>query len=498
MIAGCAGPPQSEATRGTPPELSKFYNQHLQWSGCAKHFQCSKLTVPLDYAAPDGPTIQIAVVRAPATDPAHRVGSLLTNPGGPGASGVDYVESAYPESPGDPSDFGATLQRRFDIVGFDPRGVGQSAPVHCLDDAQLDQFTALDPAPTTPEQINQVVAGYKNFIAGCQSRSGGLLAHVSSENAARDMDILRAALGDPKLNYLGYSYGTYLGAMYTDLFAQRVGRFVLDGPVPPDLTSQQIDLRQSRGFQVEVDRFISDCATHPDCPLGTDPSTGSAKLQAFLAGTATHPIPTGTPRVVASGLAETGVLSAMYDSPVSWPRLRRALSDAMAGDGHRLLKLADEYNGRHRDGHYDNQNQANVAINCLDQPDSVRSVADVQAELPQYQQASWLAGPSDAWEDLMCTYWPQKAQARPHEVHYAGAPPILVLGNTQDPATPYAGAQDMARQLGAAVLVTYDGDGHTAYGRDIDCINNLVDAYLGDGTVPARGTVCRPDSPGNH
>jgi pimeloyl-ACP methyl ester carboxylesterase len=498
LIAGCAGPSEPEATRDTPPELSKFYGQRLQWSACAKHFQCAKLTVPLDYSAPEGKTIQIAVVRAPATDPAHRIGSLVTNPGGPGGSGVDYVESAYPESPDEESDFGPALREQFDIVGFDPRGVGASAPIQCLDDAKLDQFAALDPTPTTPEQINTFVAGYRDFIAGCQSRSGDLLSHVSTQDAARDVDVLRAALGDPKLNYLGYSYGTYLGATYAELFARRVGRFVLDGPLPPDLNSQQVDLRQARGFQVEVDRFIGDCATHPDCPLGTDPKAGAAKLAAFLADTGPHPVPTGTPRPLGAGLAQTGVLSAMYDSPFSWPRLRRALSEAFAGDGHRLLKLADQYNERKRDGHYDNTNQANVAINCLDQPDDVRSVADVQAELPQYRQASWLAGPADAWSDLMCALWPVKAQGHPHQVHYSGNPPVVVVGNTQDPATPYPGAQDMARQLGAAVLVTYDGDGHTAYGRDIECIDNLVDAYLTRGQVPPDNTVCPAVAPDAH
>jgi pimeloyl-ACP methyl ester carboxylesterase len=451
--------------------------------------------VPLDYANPAGRTIQLAVIRAPATDRTHRIGSLITNPGGPGGSGVDFVRQSYPARPGQPSHFGPRLRAAFDIVGFDPRGVGRSAPISCLSDAQLDHYLAMDLTPNTPAEVDAVVAGDKAFDAGCQARSAVLLPYVGTPNAARDMDVLRAALGDPKMYYLGASYGTYLGAIYAGLFPNHIARAVFDGPLPSSLTNKQLGLEQARGFQVELTRFIADCVTRPDCPLGSDPNTAGQKLADFLASTDAHPLPTGTDRMLDEALAETGVLVTMYDSPKSWPVLRRVLAMAMAGDGRGLLALSDLYYQRDpRTGRYSNQSEAGTAINCLDHPDHVQSVTDVQAQLPDYRQASPLIGASFAWGDLTCAYWPVPPKSEPHPVHYAGSPPIVVVGTIHDPATPYPGAQLMAQQLGAAVLLTYNGDGHTAYGRGSTCIDTAVDAYLIEGMVPAPGTVCQPDS----
>jgi pimeloyl-ACP methyl ester carboxylesterase len=492
-LAGCSTSHTSNAAAGTPAALAQFYDQQLDWSDCKRSFQCARLTVPVNYADPTGHTITLAVIRAQATDPAHRIGSLLTNPGGPGGSGVEFFEQSYPSRPGRPSVFDPQLRADFDIVGFDPRGVGDSAPVTCLGDAALDRYTALNPNPTTPEQIQNQVAADKAYVAGCQRRSDDLLPFVGTPNAARDMDVLRAALGDQKMYYLGYSYGTYLGAVYAELFPSRVGRFVLDGPLPPDLTNRMMDVQQAKGFQVEVNRFLADCVTHPDCPMGTDPATAATALSNFFAAAQQNPVPTDSSRTVNAALAQTGVLYALYDSPTSWPALRKALADAMMGRGRALLALADGYNERRKDGHYSNSNESNVAINCLDHPDDVHSPADVQAELPAYQQASPTFGAGDAWADLLCAYWPVPAQSQPHQVHYTGTPPILVVGNTDDPATPYPGAQDMASQLGSAVLLTYRSDGHTAYGRGSTCINDAVDQYLTNGTPPSAGTVCQPD-----
>lgn len=488
LVAGCA---RSTSSSG----LERFYTQKLAWSSCDKVFECGSVTVPLDYANPTGPTIQLAAVRAPATDRAHRIGSLITNPGGPGGSGVDFVERNYPAQPGQPSHFGPRLRADFDIVGFDPRGVGRSAPVTCLSDAQLDRYLAQDPTPNTPAEVDAVVTGDKTFDAGCQARSAWLLPYVGTPNAARDMDVLRAALGEEKMYYLGASYGTYLGAVYADLFPTHIARAVLDGPLPPSLTNRQLGLGQARGFQAEFARFISDCVTHPDCPLGTDPGIAGQKLVDFLASTDTHLLPTGTGRMLDEALAQTGVIVTLYDSPRTWPLLRRVLAMAIAGDGRGLLELSDLYYQRDpKTGHYSNESEANVAINCLDHPDQVHSVADVQAESPAYQQASPLIGASFAWGDLTCAYWPVPPKSQPHPVHYAGAPPILVLGTIHDPATPYPGAQLMAQRLGAAVLLTYNGDGHTAYRRGSTCIDTAVDTYLVQGAAPAPGTVCQPDS----
>jgi pimeloyl-ACP methyl ester carboxylesterase len=494
-LVGCGASthPNSTVTAGSGG-LERFYTQTLAWSSCAGIFQCSTLTVPLDYANPAGRTIQLAVIRAKATDPAHRIGSLITNPGGPGGSGVDFVKQGYPVQPGQPSHFGSQLRADFDIVGFDPRGVGRSAPITCLSDTQLDHYFALYHAPQTPAQVDSVVTGDKTFDAGCQARSAMLLPYVGTPNAARDMDILRAALGDQKMYYLGASYGTYLGAIYAELFPTRIARAVLDGPLPPNMTTKQLDLGQAQGFQTELTRFITDCVTRPDCPLGTDATTAGRKLADFLASAQIHPLTTGTGRMLDEAFAETGVLVTLYDSPTSWPVLRKALAMAMAGDGRALLALSDMYSQRDpKTGHYSNQSEANVAINCLDHPDPVHTVADVKAELPAYQQASPLVGASFAWADLMCAYWPVPPQSEPHPVHYAGTPPILVVGTLHDPATPYPSAQQMTQQLGSAVLLTYNGDGHTAYHRGSSCIDAAVDNYLTQAAIPATSTVCQPD-----
>lgn len=489
LVAGCSRSTTSNS------RLERFYTQKLAWSSCAKIFECTSLTVPLDYADPTGRTIRLAVIRAPATDRVHRIGSLITNPGGPGGSGVDFVKRSYPAQPGQPSHFGPGLRAGFDIVGFDPRGVGQSAPIDCLSDTQLDHYLAQDPTPNTSAEVDAVVAGDKTFAAGCQARSTLLLPYVGTPNAARDMDILRAALGDQKMYYLGASYGTYLGAIYAGLFPTHIARAVLDGPVPPSLTSRQLGLGQARGFQAELTRFITDCVIHPDCPLGNDVTAAEKKLADFFASTDVHPLPTGSGRMLDEALAKTGVLVTMYGSPRTWPLLRKVLAMAMAGDGRGLLELSDLYYQRDPEtGRYSNESEANVAINCLDHPDPVQSVTDVRAELPAYRQASPLIGASFAWSDLTCAYWPVPPKSQPHPVHYAGAPPILVVGTTHDPATPYPDAQLMAQQLGAAVLLTYNGDGHTAYGRGSTCIDGAVDAYLVQATVPAPGAVCQPDS----
>ncbi|MGH3770508.1 MAG: alpha/beta hydrolase [Pseudonocardiaceae bacterium] len=496
LASGCSQPttPNPVAAADVPAALRGFYDQKLAWSSCDTIFQCASLRVPLDYTRPGGGTITLAVVRKQATDPAHRIGSLITNPGGPGASGVEFVKQGYPAHPRQPSHFGPQLRAGFDIVGFDPRGVGQSAPVTCLSDTQLDQFMALDRDPTTPAAQASAVTGARTFDAGCQAHSAALLPYVGTPNTARDMDILRAVLGDRQMYYLGISYGTYLGAVYAELFPTHLARAVFDAPVPPTLTAQQLGIAQAGGFQDALTRFIADCVTHSDCPLGTDPKTAGQKLADFFVSAQAHPLPTGTGRRLNETLAKGGVLVAMYRGPRSWPILRHAMAMAMAGDGRELLTLSDQsYTRDPQTGHYPNQPQAYIAISCLDHP-HVHSVDDLRTELPGFERASPLMGAFRAWKDLPCAYWPIPAQTQPHTISYAGSPPILVVGTTHDPATPYPGAQAMAAQLGSAVLLTYNGDGHIAYGRGGSCIDTAVDAYLTRGTVPGSGTVCQPDS----
>jgi pimeloyl-ACP methyl ester carboxylesterase len=463
--------------------LAHYYGQRLTWRDCGGGFQCTTLQVPLDYDHPAADAIGIAVARRPASDAARRLGSLLVNPGGPGGSGIGYARSAN-------QIVSAALLARYDLVGFDPRGVGQSAPVACLDDPQMDTFVATVPDPQTPSELDQAVGQAKLLADQCRVRSAKLLPHVSTVEAARDMDVLRQALGDAKLTYLGKSYGTFLGATYADLFPSKVGRLVLDGALDPRLDANQLGLQQAGGIQLALRSFLADCVKRADCPLGSDATAAEARVSSMLASIRAQPIRGDGARSVDLALAETGIIAALYTN-TTWPYLRVALRLALLGDGRGLLALADSYDDRGPSGHYEsNELAANYAVNCLDRPD-VASVADVQARVPSYSQASPVFGAALAWGDLACAYWPVKATGRPHAISARGAAPILVVGTIRDPATPYAWAQGLASQLASATLLTYDGDGHTAYRRGSTCIDGAVDAYFLQGTTPAAGLRCQ-------
>ncbi|HTY71346.1 MAG TPA: alpha/beta hydrolase [Actinomycetes bacterium] len=470
----------ASATVAPSPDLARYYSQHLTWSDCGGGFDCTKLTVPLNYADPAAGDIQLAVIRLKASG--HRIGSLLVNPGGPGASGVDFARAAQ-------SQFTSPLREAFDIVGFDPRGVGGSAPVRCLSSSQLDAYFAADPTPDTAAEQQAYLKDQEAFAAGCERRSGKLLPYVATVDAARDMDVLRAALGDPQLYYLGSSYGTYLGATYAGLFPKRVGRMVLDGALDPTLSNEELILGQAKGFQVALDSFIANCDKRSDCPLPPGQQAGEQRITQLLSSLDAKPIPSGQAgRPLTEGLAVLGISEALYAPEYLDPLLRAGLQEAFAGNGSTLLRLADFYTERRADGSYPNLIEANVAINCADKG-SDSSISDVQRVLPQFTQASPVFGPALAWADIACAGWPV-----PHQpikaIHAPGAAPILVIGTTRDPATPYAWAQGLASQLDSGHLLTYDGDGHTAYNRGSSCINRAVEDYLVSGTLPAKGLVC--------
>ncbi|HTJ66213.1 MAG TPA: alpha/beta hydrolase [Actinospica sp.] len=473
-------------TAGTAADLAKFYGQDLVWKSCDKGYQCSDLTVPLNYADPSGATLKIAVVRKPATNKAQRIGSLVVNPGGPGGSGISYATS------GDVLDAG--LLARYDLVGFDPRGVGQSDPVQCLTDSQMDQFVDTPSNPDSAAELAKVQQESELFAQQCEAKSGALLPHVGTVDAARDMDILRAALGDKQLNYLGKSYGTLLGATYAQEFPQRVGKFVLDGAIDPNLTAEQENLTQAVAFDKELHLFLADCVRQSDCPLGTtDPNAAFTKLKNWVAGLDAHPITGDGTRMLDEPYALTGISVAMYDQSW-WPTLRQALTTALKGDGATLLAMADAYNDRENGRFVDNEIAANYAVNCVDHPDEATSVAQIQASLPTFEKQAPFFGPMVDWSSLPCAYWKAATSDSPHTIAARGSGPILVVGTTNDPATPYAWAEGLAKQLADGHLLTMNGDGHTAYRRGSTCIDSAVDAYYLTGALPASGTVCQQTS----
>ncbi|MEZ0069594.1 pimeloyl-ACP methyl ester carboxylesterase [Streptacidiphilus sp. MAP12-20] len=468
-----------------PGNLQPYYGQHLAWHSCDSGFECTTFKVPMDYANPGGGDITLSAVRKQATGQGiPRIGSLLVNPGGPGGSAVDYAEYAALSFP-------TVVRAAYDIVGVDPRGVARSSPVKCLSDPQMDAFTAVDTTPNSQNDVDKLVAADKSFAQACQAHSGKLLSHVSTVESARDMDVLRALLGDAKLHYLGKSYGTFLGATYAGLFPSRVGTMVLDGAMNPSLNALQLNSQQAGGFEVAFDAFAADCVKRPGCALGTGTvQQAGAKLDAFFQSLDTNPLPTGQGRQLDEALGTTGVISAMYDQ-AQWPDLRLALSAAIKnGDGKALLALSDQYYERSPDGTYSNLMYANSAVNCLDLPPSATTPDQVRQEEPLYDKASPHFGTSLAWGGLTCAYWPVPATGAPHVIPAKGASPILVVGTIRDPATPYAWAQGLAAQLESGSLLTYDGDGHTAYSRGSTCIDEAVNSYLLQGKVPAKGTIC--------
>lgn len=464
-----------------PAAFAKFYDQKLNWSACGGIFQCVKVKVPVDYSRPDGATLNLAVTRL-RTEGGKRVGSLLLNPGGPGASGVNYLQQAY-------TAITEPVRENYDLVSFDPRGVGNSKPIDCVTDGQLNEFLSADVTMDTPGDLAEWDRISKKFATGCAQRTGPLLGEVDTDNVARDLDVLRAVLGDEVLHYLGYSYGTFIGARYADLFPDRVGRMVLDGAIDPGLSAVDLSIAQAKGFEIAWDAFAQACIKDKDCPLGDKRGEIDARLRSMLNTADRNPLRSRSGRQVTEAMATLGVVSALY-SKQRWEFLRASLFSAYNGDATGLLLLADAYLQRDDDGGFpDNSNEAIYAVNCLDRPFS-GTPADIEKDLPRFRDASPLFGEFIAWSLLPCTYWPHQPERLPGPVTGAGAAPIVVIGTTRDPATPYAWAQVLAGQLESGVFVSHDGDGHTVYGDGNRCIDRLVEDYLINGEAPRDGVEC--------
>jgi pimeloyl-ACP methyl ester carboxylesterase len=501
LLAACsqplAGTPIAGEGAVPPAQLSRFYTQKLSWGPCGSYattaddanafaapsFECARLTVPLDYAKPDGVTATVAVLREKASG--HRIGSLLFNPGGPGASGMSLVASLSSDLQDSP------LSQRFDLVGFDPRGVGASTPaIHCLTDAEWAAYRAdLDVDPS-PAGVAQTEVENKQYAQQCAQRSGGdeVLANVGTRDAARDMDILRAALGDPKLTFLGYSYGTFLGTTYAEEFPRNVRAMVLDGAVDPTASATDRNVDQYAGFQKAFDAYVADCAKSSTCPLGTDPGQATAVFQRLVRPLIAKPLAVGS-RTMSYNDAVTGTLQALYLQDL-WPALTRALSSLRIGDGRVLLALADLYDERGPDGHYSNTQEAFNAILCQDaaRVTDRAVVADTNrrtnAAAPFTDPGLGAVGALD-----VCAFWPVPPTDQAHTPSVPGLAPTVVVSTTGDPATPYEDGVDLARELGSTLL-TYVGTQHTASLHGDRCIDAAVTAYLVDGTLPPAGTRC--------
>ncbi|QTE31246.1 alpha/beta fold hydrolase [Pengzhenrongella sicca] len=494
LLAGCTAPKnQTEvdnevevgatpsATSDVPAELREYYEQAIDWTACGE-FQCGTVRVPVDYADPAAASIDLAVKRSVATG-GDAIGSLLVNPGGPGASGVDFVDSVV-------GVVGPGVVEQYDIVGFDPRGVASSNPVTCLDDDAKDDLLSADFDYSTDAGIAAAEDAYAAMGAACAANTGELLGHVDTVSAARDLDVLRATLGDEALSYLGYSYGTLLGATYAGLFPEKVGRVVLDGALDPSLSSDELGLGQAVGFENALRAYVEDCLGGSGCPLTGTVEDGLGQIHDLVEGARRSPLATSSDRQLTGTLAFYGIAVTLYDNG-SWPVLTQALVPALTeDDGSLLLRLADIYNDRNDDGSFaSNSTEAFTAINCLDGASSADPAA-MRASAAATEAAAPTLGYYFSYGGVICADWPYASTGTAAPITADGAAPILVIGTTNDPATPYLWAQSLAEQLSSGELLTYEGEGHTAYGRSNDCILGAVDAYLLEGTMPAPDTRC--------
>jgi pimeloyl-ACP methyl ester carboxylesterase len=466
------------ASGGVDQAVARFYSQKATWGPCQARLQCAKVTVPVHWSAPSGATIELTAARLRSTTP--RAPALLMNPGGPGESGVTFLA--------DNGKSFAALNRSFDLVSWDPRGVGASAPVTCLPNDRLDAFYAAEASPDTPEEVRQMVADTKAFIAACRANTGPVLAHVDTLSTARDMDVLRAVLGSAKLNYLGFSYGTFLGTWYAETFPGHVGRFVLDSAVDPSVGSAALTEGQARGFAQAVEAFARNCLQSTSCPLQGSVQQAKRQLADLVTRADSRPLPTSSGRPLTQSLLETGIALGMYSRQL-WPVTTQALTAALKGDGTILLAMADYYNGRNRTGVYKRQHDAQAAISCLDQAET-RSLAQIAAAARTIAAAYPPLGDSAGWGGATCALWPFTAVVPTRQVHARGAPPILVVGVTNDPATPYKWSRSLASQLSSGVLLTRRGEGHIGYQGGSACTDAAVERFLVTGVAPDDGKVC--------
>lgn len=481
--------PQDTATTSTPAaedvtaELRPFYEQRLSWSSCADGMQCTTVEAPSDWSHPSAGEVKLALIRQPAKG--TKQGSLLVNPGGPGGSGYDFVKESVDYATD------TSLQEHFDVVGFDPRGVGQSSAVTCYDAKKMDEYLyAITPGIRGSDQwIAENAAVAKSFGAACSENTGALLGHVDTVSAARDLDLLRAVLGDEKLNYLGYSYGTYLGAVYAGLYPGKTGRLVLDGALDPAASTTDVTTVQAQGFESALRAYLKDCLTQKDCPFRGSVDDGMTTVSQLLAAVDGSPIRNADGRELGANTLVTAIIYPLYN-PDAWTYLSKMFASVMQGSAAAAFTLADAYNSRNSDGTYaDNSTEAFTAINCLDYTYDA-DPATMRAEAKALAQAAPVIGPYMAYGDVGCVNWPYTSTVERGPITAAGSAPIVVIGTTNDPATPYVWAKNMASELENGHLLTYEGEGHTAYNKSNSCVNDAVNAFLIQGTVPPAGKTC--------
>src|SRR4051794_5588049 len=501
LLTGCTSFPESMAASGTAAASSSATTANvppIDWSDCSEHiraliaglpgadrdlsFECGRTDAPISYDEPQGATLPLFLVRVKLAGQIDRIGSLLVNPGGPGSSGADFAIGLALSLPED-------VLRRFDLVGFDPRGVGLSTPVECIPADEKDRLIAADPRPVSDQQLDDAFAAADAVAKECSDKYGDALGAFNTTDTARDLDRIREAVGDDKLSYLGYSYGTTLGSTYAELFPDHVRALVLDGAVDPDATPVSDAEASAAGLEAGFDAFAQYCTgLVAGCPIGPDPRQA---VYALLDQANATPIPStkaGETRTATGGVVRDAVRAGLYDQD-TWPQLAQALAAAQKGDSAGGFSLSDNYSGRSDDGSYSNLWDANIAINCAD-TDTREDVpkSEVRRLAAEWNQKYPLFGAGSAVSLYNCSAWNADRTPLP-ERDAEGSAPILVVGNSGDPVTPLPGAVDMASDLESGVLLTWQGQGHTSYPKT-PCVTDAVNTYLIDLTAPQDGLTC--------
>lgn len=491
LLTGCVAKPAQTFTppvdSSIPAELTKFYNQKVDWQLCGQaNTFCGTVLVPADWNKPSGETLKLAVAyhEASASKPA---GSVIFNPGGPGSSGLHWITNSW-------NQLGTgTLQKNFNLVGFDPRGVGASEPkVKCFDAEEMDDFLygASGAAVDSKAELEYSKAKLQKYIDACVKNTGPNLSLIDTVSAAKDIDVIRAIFGEKKLTYLGFSYGTLLGATYATLFPERVNKMVLDGAIDPTISDEDQNFGQLKGFDLALNNYLTECLGAKDCPFTGTLDEAKQKIANLLLAIETKPLPTDSDRELTIWGMITGLIMPLY-SASWWPALSQGFDEALQGDGTTLLALADSYNDRVEGGGYaSNLTEANMAISCLDSRSAAdeKSVAKQNARILKTKSVFaryWLDG------YLGCSMWPYPLAKHPSSYAATGSAPILVVGTKGDPATPYDQAVSLAeRVLANGHLITYNGEGHTAYGGHSQCVNQAVDDYFLKNVVPTEDPDC--------
>ncbi|MBN9238770.1 MAG: peptidase [Micrococcales bacterium 70-64] len=493
LLSGCffGGGTQQDAgpdVDGVSAELLPYYSQKVTWTDCDNGAQCATVIAPMDWANPS-PETDITLALAKHEAKGTKLGSLFVNPGGPGASGYDLVH--------DDVDFAvdAALQRSFDVIGWDPRGVGRSTPVTCYDDAQLDQY--LFGLPVNPvgsdAWLDEVTKSAVDFGQACLENTGPVLQFIDTQSTVHDLDMLRAIVGDKKLNYLGYSYGSDIGSYYIENFPSKVGRIVLDGATDSSISVFEVGLVQTKGFQLALENYLTACPDMfgADCPFQDGKDAALATIRGLYDRYDATPVAGADGRLMDAGVLDTAMSMALY-SQDSWSYLNDLFPEAEQGVTDTAFFLADYYYGRDSDGTYsDNSLEAFIAIYCVDYPVETDPavLAEQNVELQAASPTTYRDYPPVG--DLTCKNWPyQYIGPDITALTGKGAPDVLIVSTTGDPATPYEWGVALAKQLESAHLITYNGEGHTAYNKSNGCVDRAVDEYFTKGTVPATDPNC--------